>query len=76
MNVSINILFVAHPRRNVPHATFGPKIFQAIFSPATYRPDFYFGYQACFKLMSAQYSANPFLYFGLLGFKSDESILI
>ena len=32
MNVSINILFVAHPRHNMP------QIFQAIFSLATYRP--------------------------------------
>ena len=37
MNVSINILFVAHPRHNIP-TTFGPNIFQAIFSLDTYRP--------------------------------------
>ena len=33
MNVLINILFVGHQ-------LLGRKIFQAIFSPATYRPDY------------------------------------
>ena len=36
MNVSINILFIAHPTQYA--TTFGPKKLQAIFSLATYRP--------------------------------------
>ena len=37
MNVSINILFLAHPKHNM-RQLLGRKKFQAIFSLATYRP--------------------------------------
>ena len=38
MNVSINFFVRSTPGIQCA-ATFGPKIFQAIFSPATYRPE-------------------------------------